>query len=139
MRFVTSLGMVAALAACSGSSGTSSDAIGHLRRTRDVVCACKDLTCADQAEHDFARWTESNAERLARARPTKAQQDKQRSLADQTRACRAQLEAAAPPPPPPAPTVPEAPPPPPPLEGDPIEAIEPSPPPPPGYKPPTEI
>lgn len=136
MTRLASLVMLGTLVACRGGHRASDESVARMGRTRDAICACKDLTCADQAQHDHERWTQADPRRV----PTGAEAVKRYAAYElEAVECREALEAAAAAAtPPPAPVI-EEPPRPPPIQGAPIEEIEPAPPKPPGYKPPTEI
>jgi hypothetical protein len=136
MTRLASLVMLGTLVACRGGHRASDEAVARMGRTRDAICACKDLTCVDQAQHDHERWAQADPSRI----PKGADATKRHAALELEAAlCREALEAAAAAATPPPPPVVEEPPRQPPVHGPPIEEIEPSPPPPPGYKRPTSI
>lgn len=92
------------VAACGG--GAADEAMAKMKSTKEKICACKDVACAEKAEEEFEKWMMANMKKLKGADPSDSFKKKFKELERAGRECKDKLEeAAAPPPPPPtAPT-----------------------------------
>ncbi len=91
----------ALLAACGGSA--ADEAMAKMKSTKDKICACKDLACAEKAEEDFEKWMKDNMKKLKGADPSDSFKKKFKEIERAGRECKDKLEEAAAPTPPPAP------------------------------------
>jgi hypothetical protein len=79
-----------------GASACSNDLVKKAEEFADKMCACSDKECAARVSAEMAEWLKADAEKISKARGSKADQEKTGSAGKRMMECARKLNSTEP-------------------------------------------